>query len=171
MGGVITGTAFTKQFPSINITTANGNATLQGFVVASYNIGCWAGALLVMGIGERLGRKRTLIVGPTILAIGTVIQCSSYGLPQLIVSPMARLYPSNGADVYQVGRIVTGTGNGVITSTIPVWHAEMLKPGSRGRFITMELSTNVVSKPKKLVTCVAEPIRVAWPSLTGLTTA
>ncbi|KAK5031231.1 hypothetical protein LTS07_004966 [Exophiala sideris] len=126
MGGVITGPAFTKQFPSINTTTAKGNTQLQGFTVASYNIGCWAGSLLTMFIGDRFGRKRTIIIGASVLAVGTVIQCSSYSLAQLIV-----------------GRIITGTGNGIITSTIPVWHAELSKAQSRGKFITTELSTNV----------------------------
>ncbi|KAI1619783.1 general substrate transporter [Exophiala viscosa] len=126
MGGVITGPAFTKQFPSINTTTAKGNTQLQGFTVASYNIGCWAGSLLTMFIGDKLGRKRTIIIGASVLAVGTIIQCSSYDLAQLIV-----------------GRIVTGTGNGIITSTIPVWHAELSKAQSRGKFITTELSTNV----------------------------
>lgn len=85
MGGVITGTAFTDQFPSINTTTANGNSTLQGFTVAIYNIGCWAGALLTMFIGDGLGRKRTIVVGATVLAVGTVIQCSAFSLAQLLV--------------------------------------------------------------------------------------
>lgn len=85
MGGVITGPAFTQQFPSINTTTGQGNSTLQGFVVAVYNIGCWAGSLLTMVVGERLGRKRTIMIGATILAIGTVIQCSSFTIAQLIV--------------------------------------------------------------------------------------
>ncbi|GBE83371.1 sugar transporter STL1 [Sparassis latifolia] len=126
MGGIITGPAFTQQFPSINTTTGNGNTQLQGFTVAIYNIGCWAGSLLTMVVGERLGRKKTIIVGATVLAIGTVIQCSSYSLAQLLV-----------------GRIITGTGNGIITSTIPVWHAELCKAESRGKFVTVELSTNV----------------------------
>ena len=85
MGGLITGSAFTKQFPSINTTTANGNAQLQGFVVAIYNIGCWAGSLLTMVVGERLGRKKTIMFGALVLAIGTIIQCSAYGLAQLMV--------------------------------------------------------------------------------------
>ncbi|KAH8800222.1 general substrate transporter [Xylogone sp. PMI_703] len=126
MGGVITGSAFTKQFPSINTTSGHGNANLQGFVVAIYNIGCWAGSLLTMFIGEPLGRKLTIIIGAIVLAVGTVIQCSSFELAQLMV-----------------GRIITGTGNGVITSTIPVWHAELVRAKSRGKFITTELSTNV----------------------------
>lgn len=128
MGGLITGAAFTKQFPTIDTTTANGNASLQGFVVAVYNIGCWLGSLLTMFIGEPLGRKPTIIVGALVLAVGSAIQCSAFGLPQLIV-----------------GRVITGTGNGIITSTIPVWHAELVRANSRGSFITTELSTNVVS--------------------------
>ncbi|GAD97952.1 hypothetical protein FG04062.1 [Paecilomyces variotii No. 5] len=126
MGGVSTGPAFTKQFPAINITTGNGNAKLQGFVIASYNVGCWAGSLFTMVIGEPLGRKKTIVIGATVLAVGTVLQCSAFGLPQLIV-----------------GRIITGIGNGVITSTIPVWHAELVRATNRGSFITTELSTNV----------------------------
>lgn len=86
MGGVITGPAFTKQFPTINTTTGDGNANMQGFVVGIYNIGCWAGSLLTMVIGGRLGRKKTIIVGATILALGTVIQCSAYSIPHLMVS-------------------------------------------------------------------------------------
>ncbi|CAL5873457.1 uncharacterized protein PFLUO_LOCUS7736 [Penicillium psychrofluorescens] len=42
-----------------------------------------------------------------------------------------------------VGRIITGIGNGIITSTIPVWHAELAQAKTRGKFITTELSTNV----------------------------
>lgn len=87
MGGIITGSAFTRQFPSINTTTGSGSSTLQGLVVAIYNIGCWAGSLLTMVIGEQLGRKRSIILGATVLAIGTVIQCSSFGIPQLMVMP------------------------------------------------------------------------------------
>ncbi|KZO91052.1 general substrate transporter [Calocera viscosa TUFC12733] len=126
MGGVITGPQFTQRFPSINTTSGHGNAQLQGFTLGIYNIGCWAGALLTMVIGEHLGRKKTIIVGAIILAVGTIIQCTSYTLAQLLV-----------------GRIITGTGNGIITSSIPVWHAELSRAKSRGKLITTELSTNV----------------------------
>ena len=95
MGGVSTGSAFLGQFPSINTTTGNGNASLLGFVVAVYNIGCWLGSLLTMFIGEPLGRKITIIVGAAVLAVGTVIQCSAYDLPQLIVRQEKPLINSN----------------------------------------------------------------------------
>ena len=57
MGGVITGTAFTKRFPTTDTTSSNGNANLQDFVVAVCNIGCWIGSLMTMFIGERLGHS------------------------------------------------------------------------------------------------------------------
>ena len=85
MGGIDTGAASTKQFPSINTTTGNGSSTLLGLVVAIYNIGCWAGSLLTMFIGEPLGRKWTVLFGAVVLAVGTAIQCSSYHNPQLLV--------------------------------------------------------------------------------------
>jgi MFS family permease len=91
MGGVITGTAFTAQFPSINTTTAKGNTQLQGFTLGAYNIGSWLGALLTAVIGERLGRKGSVVVGCSIIAIGTALQCSSFQLAQLIVSSILSL--------------------------------------------------------------------------------
>lgn len=44
----------------------------------------------------------------------------------------------------QVGRLVTGMGNGLITSSVPVWHAELSQVKSRGMLITTEVSINVV---------------------------
>ena len=69
MGGLLTGDSFTKRFPSIS----NGrNPQLQGFTVAVYEIGCGLGAFSVMGFGDRLGRRLTVILGVIILAIGAV---------------------------------------------------------------------------------------------------
>lgn len=93
MGGVITGPAFTKQFPSIDTTTANGNAQLQGAVLGMYNIGSWAGSLLTAVLGESLGRKKSIIVGCLVIAIGTALQCSSFTLAQLIVSRFSASSP------------------------------------------------------------------------------
>jgi MFS family permease len=56
-----------------------------------------------------------VIIGAYIMLIGATIQTASFGLAQLIV-----------------GRIVTGVGNGMNTSTIPVWQSEMAPPKIRG---------------------------------------
>lgn len=122
MSGLLTGAAFTKQFPEIDTSEGGtGSASLQGTVVAVrislsslstkcigltktiqiYEIGCFFGAILAFLFGERLGRRWSIIYGCIILSIGAVIQTVAYGVPQLIA-----------------GRIVAGLGNGLNTATI-----------------------------------------------------
>lgn len=102
MSGLLTGKAFTKQFPEIDITdTGHGSASLQGTVVAIYEIGCFFGSLLALVVGERLGRRKIIMAGCLIVGIGGALQASASSIPHLIV-----------------GRIVAGLGNGMNTSTI-----------------------------------------------------
>ncbi|KEF60682.1 uncharacterized protein A1O9_02243 [Exophiala aquamarina CBS 119918] len=128
MSGLLTGLAFTKQFPEIDTTNgANGSASLQGTVVAIYEIGCFFGAITTFLFGERLGRRWSIIYGCIILSIGAVLQTTAYGIPQLIA-----------------GRIVAGIGNGMNTATIPVWHSELMKPTDRGRGLSVELAITIL---------------------------
>lgn len=83
MGGFLTSEPFMRTFPSI---TGAGNATLQGFTVAVYEIGCAIGALSVIFGGDRYGRRITVMLGELIVIVGAVLQASAFGLPQLIVA-------------------------------------------------------------------------------------
>ncbi|KAG7907566.1 hypothetical protein KL906_003647 [Ogataea polymorpha] len=127
MSGLLTGAAFTHQFPAIDTTaTGHGSSSLQGTVVAIYEIGCFFGALFSFVFGERLGRRWSIIIGCLTLSVGAAIQTSAYGVAQLIV-----------------GRIVAGLGNGMNTATIPVWHSEICKAHNRGRELSIELAINI----------------------------
>jgi MFS family permease len=95
-------------------------------VVAIYEIGCLFGSLFTFFMGEVFGRRRTIMLGCTVLCVGAALQTSSYGIPQLIV-----------------GRIVTGLGNGINTSTVPVWHSETTAAHNRGRALAIELAINI----------------------------
>ncbi|GFZ42316.1 hypothetical protein JCM24511_00030 [Saitozyma sp. JCM 24511] len=121
-GGLLDSTSFMARFPSIS----NGNSTLQGFTVAVYEIGCAIGALSVVLWGDRYGRRATVVYGMIVLAIGAVLQFLSYGLPQMIV-----------------GRIVTGIGNGLTTSVLPMWNGECARDHSRGRAVMWQLNINI----------------------------
>ncbi|EIM81381.1 general substrate transporter [Stereum hirsutum FP-91666 SS1] len=121
LGGLLTGAPFEAQFPVL--TT---NANLQGATVAIYEIGCATGALATFFWGEHLGRRRGIMFGMIILAIGAILQFMSYGLAQLIV-----------------GRVVTGIGNGMTTSAIPVWQSETSRSHHRGRDVCIELGVNI----------------------------
>ena len=102
MSGLLTGTAFTNTFPEINTTEGgNGSSSLQGTVVAIYEIGCFFGAIFCLVFGEYFGRRKCIMMGCVVLSIGAALQASAFGIPQMIV-----------------GRIVAGLGNGMNTSTI-----------------------------------------------------
>ncbi|RYP25579.1 hypothetical protein DL768_011456 [Monosporascus sp. mg162] len=98
MSGLLTGRAFTAEFPEIDTTAgAGGSSSLQGTVVAIYEIG-----------------------------IGGALQASASSIPHMIV-----------------GRIVAGLGNGMNTSTIPVWHSELMQADVRGKGLSIELAINI----------------------------
>ncbi|KAI9730689.1 MAG: hypothetical protein M1834_005657 [Cirrosporium novae-zelandiae] len=127
MSGLLTGEAFTKEFPEIDTTDdGNGSSSLQGTVVAIYEIGCFFGSIFAFIAGERLGRRKTIMLGCIVLSIGAALQASAHGIPQMIV-----------------GRIVAGLGNGLNTSTIPVWHSELCKAEQRGKGLAIELAINI----------------------------
>lgn len=66
-------------------TFDNPSPGLLGTINAIYEIGCFAGAINVFLVGERLGRKKCLYVGATLMLIGAVLQAAAYGTAQMIV--------------------------------------------------------------------------------------
>jgi MFS family permease len=54
-------------------------------VSAIYAVGCFFGALVAFTIGERLGRKTTIIVGTIVMTVGAILQAASYNLPMMFV--------------------------------------------------------------------------------------
>lgn len=60
------------------------------------------------------------------MAVGAALQTTSYSLAQMIV-----------------GRIVAGVGNGLNTSTAPVWQADSAKSSWRGRLVVIECVMNI----------------------------
>jgi MFS family permease len=101
-------------------------ATIQGQIVATYDIGCIIGTLVSMYAGDKLGRRRCILIGCVILIIGAIIQTASYSLAQMIV-----------------GRVVAGIGNGMNTIAIPIWQTETAQPKDRGKLIVFQLVTNI----------------------------
>lgn len=104
-----------------------GQSELISITTAIYNIGCFLGAIAAAVYGDHLGRKRTIIIGTTIMAIGAALQTTSYSLAQMIV-----------------GRVIAGIGNGLNTSTAPVWQADSAKSSWRGFLVVVECVMNIV---------------------------
>ncbi|KAI9171860.1 MFS monosaccharide transporter [Paramyrothecium foliicola] len=129
-GGVLTMDTFMRQFPAIwpNDPSIEGDAALrsersthQGIAVASYNLGCFLGAVITIWLGNPLGRRRMIFLGTAIMIVGAILQASAFSLEQLIV-----------------GRIITGLGNGGNTSTVPMWQSETCSAHKRGKLVMIE---------------------------------
>lgn len=103
MSGIIGSTPFADMFEEVR-----DNATMQGLVTAIYEIGCLMGAMSILAVGDLLGRRKAMILGGFIMILGAVIQVTSF--PNH--SPLAQ---------FIIGRVVTGVGNGINTSTIPTY--------------------------------------------------
>lgn len=127
MGGILTMPNFLATFPDIDPNAAltasdsSHRSTLQGVTTASYNLGCFLGAVITIFIGNPLGRKRMIMLGTSIMIIGAALQASATTLPHLII-----------------GRIITGLGNGGNTSTVPTWQSETSHAHKRGKLVMIE---------------------------------
>lgn len=153
MGGLLTLPSFAHTFPEIDTTPAtkktisqseadhrstiqgkrqtfdnkrhpinwSSKLTCVGISVASYNVGCFLGAVCCIWVGDYLGRRKTIFVGSAIMVVGAALQCSAFQLSHFIV-----------------GRVITGLGNGLNTSTVPTWQSECSKSHRRGQLVMIE---------------------------------
>lgn len=120
MSGIITAPAFNNLF-----TATKDSSTMRGFVTAVYEIGCLFGAIFILALGDFLGRRRAIMMGGSIMILGVIIQVTA----QSNATPLAQ---------FIVGRVITGVGNGINTSTIPTYQAECSKTSNRGLLICIE---------------------------------
>ncbi|KAL5353318.1 hypothetical protein ACLOAV_001354 [Pseudogymnoascus australis] len=120
MSGIISAEPFNAYFPE-----TLDNSVYQGFVTAIYEIGCLFGALFILWCGDSLGRRRSMMLGGTIMILGVIIQISCVS--------------GNKATIqFIIGRTITGIGNGINTSTIPTYQAECSRTTNRGLLICIE---------------------------------
>ncbi len=117
--GVFGGILGNPQFMS---TFKHPTPTIQGQIVSTYDIGCILGALMTIFIGDRLGRKRTIMLACVFVVVGGALQASSFSLAQMIVA-----------------RIIGGLGIGMESAAIPMWQSETCKPQHRGKLVALQL--------------------------------
>jgi sugar porter (SP) family MFS transporter len=118
-GGILTNENFLKTFN-------NPDATIQGQITSTYYLGAIFGAVLSRFIGDKIGRRKAIMIGCTFLTVGGILQATASVLPHMIV-----------------GRIVGGFGTGLNTTAIPMWQVETCKQHHRGRLVIMELVLNI----------------------------
>nr|ODN82374.1 monosaccharide transporter [Cryptococcus depauperatus CBS 7841]ODN96004.1 monosaccharide transporter [Cryptococcus depauperatus CBS 7855] len=136
MSGIIASKQFNTEFPAVNANDVHAG-TIQGTVTSCYEVGCFFGALFAYFCGDRMGRRRMMLLGACVMIIGTIISVCAFGPGD----PKGNV---GGFVQFFVGRVITGLGNGANTATIPSWVAETSKAHNRGFLICMEASTVAV---------------------------
>ncbi|KAJ5403627.1 hypothetical protein N7509_003498 [Penicillium cosmopolitanum] len=130
MGGVNDSKAYVDRMGlgyekngSITIT----NTLLQGGIVSVYYLGTLVGCFMGGYVSDRFGRINSLAFGAAWGIIGAVLQCTAMNPTWMIVS-----------------RFINGIGTGILNATVPVYGSELADYESRGMFIAMEFTLNIV---------------------------
>ncbi|CAO3563744.1 unnamed protein product [Mortierella alpina] len=97
------------------------SSSLQGGIVASMAAGSFLGALLAGPLGDRISRKRTIMLAASIWIVGSIIQCASVNVGMLIV-----------------GRLVNGVAVGLASMIVPVYQSEIAPKNIRGRIVSLQ---------------------------------
>ncbi|TFK45502.1 general substrate transporter [Heliocybe sulcata] len=98
------------------------DASVQGTTSALFDVGGAIGALTVLFIGALLGRRRTIQVGCVLVIVGAILQATSSTFGELIA-----------------GRLLSGMGVGIQTTTVPTYLAECTPAASRGAHMATEI--------------------------------
>ncbi|KAI1848647.1 hypothetical protein JX265_011501 [Neoarthrinium moseri] len=124
--GVFAGVLVSSDFQQLFPQTADAN--ISGIVTSCFLLGAFFGAIMAFILGDKLGRKRTIIIGHCFNFIGATLQFLSWSLPQMVI-----------------GRIINGFGMGMTSTMSPVYLAECARSHMRGRLLVIGASSNVMS--------------------------
>ncbi|KAL2870461.1 sugar porter family MFS transporter [Aspergillus lucknowensis] len=119
--GVFGGVVISPDYLRVHDLEGPSRTNLLSTVTAIYNVGCFLGAVSATWVGGKLGRKKSVLLGITIMTIGAVLQTTSYGIPHMMV-----------------GRIVSGIGNGINSSTVAVWQTETAPARLKGKLVILQ---------------------------------
>ena len=95
---------------------------ITGITVSSYCLGALGGCIVNFFIGDMFGRRRMIWIAMGLILVGASLQASAYKLGHLIA-----------------GRVVTGFGTGIDSSTVPMYQSELSKKEWRGRLVSWEI--------------------------------
>jgi MFS family permease len=123
LGGLLTLLNFEHQFHEMDVTDAFPSerfhrSTIQGTVVALFSVGGLFGATTCIGLGDKIGRRRTILFASVVQIMGALLMSSAFNFAQLILS-----------------RIVLGLGVGGQLTTVVIWQAEISPANKRGAHV------------------------------------
>ena len=102
---VFSGVIVTDDFLILHDLVGPEKTTVLSTITAIYDIGCFFGAIFAFAAGERFGRKKLIVVGTTIMAVGALLMTTSFSLEQMFVGRIILGYVAN-ADAFSSRRIL-----------------------------------------------------------------
>jgi SP family sugar:H+ symporter-like MFS transporter len=96
-------------------------ADIDGNIVASFLVGCVFGAVLSSLLTDRIGRKRTIVVGALVFTLGGIAQALAVGTTTLYLA-----------------RALSGISIGLLSSATPLYLSEIAPTAERGRIISIQ---------------------------------
>lgn len=91
------------------------DATTTGGIVSAFQGGAMLGTIINMLFANKLGRKKTILMGSCVSVVGCALQGGAADIAMLMV-----------------GRFIAGAAVGILTSTIPLYAAEISESKYRG---------------------------------------
>jgi len=93
----------------------NPSSAEEGGIVSSFSGGAFCGAAIAGYTSNRLGRKKTIMLGALIALVGCALQTGAVNIAMLVV-----------------GRLIAGLAIGILTMVVPLMNSEMASPARRG---------------------------------------
>ena len=114
-GGLLENPDWQQQF-------GHPRPVIVGITVSSYCLGALFGCILNIAIGDIYGRRKMIWLAMALIIVGATLQTSAFSLGHLIV-----------------GRVITGLGTGIDSSTVPMYQSELSKKTNRGQVVAWEI--------------------------------
>jgi MFS family permease len=96
------------------------NENETGAVVSVFTGGAFFGAMVAGPMGDRLGRRLTILGGALVFCLGGALQTGAQALSYLYS-----------------GRAIAGLGVGILVMIIPIYQGELAHPDIRGRITAL----------------------------------
>ena len=101
--------------------TQVANIFCRAAVVSVFTGGAFFGAMAAGPMGDRLGRRWTILLGALVFCLGGALQTGAQALSYLYS-----------------GRAIAGVGVGVLCMIVPLYQAELAHPSIRGRVTALQ---------------------------------
>ncbi|KAK8063680.1 hypothetical protein PG996_008332 [Apiospora saccharicola] len=99
-------------------------AARKGVITAIYYLGTWVSYIFISHpVSDYLGRRYAALIGTAVLAVGTGFEAGA-------TAPRAYA-------MMIVGRIICGLGVAMVSTSVPLYQAEIAPAGQRGKYVVL----------------------------------